>query len=306
MRRWIPALLALLAAAMLVPLGPAAPARALAGPCGPVPPARTPIAEPTSVFYTRTIRAGGLTRSYDVYRPARVALCSAPLVIALHGIGVTARQFEALTLLSAEAEQQGFIVIFPESAKPDNSWNAGFYRCCGQAAAAGVNDTAFIRAIVQQAKSDYLVDPRYVFVTGHSNGAALTYQLACTSADIFSAAAPVAYYYDPYCYPARPVSILHIHGAADPVVRFPGLTIPGMWMWRKLDGCSGSVAGTVAGAVTHITFGVHCSRATTVQLYVVRGMAHDWPAPWTVWDSGATQLNGTDLVWQFFAAHPRR
>ena len=81
-------------------------------------------------------------------------------------------------------------------------------------------------------------------------------RLACERADVVSAIAPVAGTLGTAfpCAPSRPVSVMEVHGSADPVVPFGGgsmlgrggysdiVAAPAMAeRWRALDGCPGPV-----------------------------------------------------------------
>ena len=93
-------------------------------------------------------------------------------------------------------------------------------------------------------------------------------RLACERADVVSAIAPVAGTLGSAfpCAPSRPVSVLQVHGTADPVVPFGGgpmvgrggasdiVAAPAMAQrWRDLDGCPAHPSRTSwrAGAPIH-------------------------------------------------------
>ena len=291
-----------LAAAAIFAIPPHA--HALSGTCGPVA-APSVAAEPVNVMWPKSIQVGALTRTYYVYRPATTIGCVVPLVIVLHGINTSVQQFEQVTLFDEWAAQNGFIAIFPESAEPDYSWNTKTCGgCFGLAAKLKIDDVGFVNAVVDQAKSDYSIDPSRVFVTGHSNGGFLAYGLACFDSQRFAAIGVVGAYPDYDCHPSHTVSVLHIHGDADPIVPYPGLVYGGLYMWDQLDGCSGPTQA-YSGPVDHFVFGEDgCSSLSGVELYVVHGMGHLWPAPWNA-DSSAKQMNATATIWQFFADHAR-
>jgi polyhydroxybutyrate depolymerase len=63
-----------------------------------------------------------------------------------------------------------------------------------------------------------------VFATGLSAGGFMATRLGCQRADVVSAIAPVAgTLASGYpCAPSQPVSVLEVHGNADPVVPFNG------------------------------------------------------------------------------------
>lgn len=74
------------------------------------------------------------------------------------------------------------------------TWNAGGaingYNCVsGNACNNGVDDMAYVRALVGAVGTQLSVDAKRVFAAGFSNGAALTQRLACQRSDVFAAVA---------------------------------------------------------------------------------------------------------------------
>jgi polyhydroxybutyrate depolymerase len=81
---------------------------------------------------------------------------------------------------------------------------------------AGVDDVAFIRALIDRVTRQYAIDPHRVYAAGMSNGAMMTELLGCRLANGVAAIAPVAgpmpEPLEAGCRPARPVPVLEIHG----------------------------------------------------------------------------------------------
>ena len=245
---------------------------------------------------------GGLQRTYQVHVPAGLDH-PAGLVINLHGAGATGSGQAALTNYDAVADQHGFVVAYPDGI--DLSWADG--RGASIPDRQGVDDVGFLVALVDRLSRDYGIAPGRVFATGMSAGAFMATRLACERADIVSAIAPVAGTLGTAfpCAPSRPVSVLEVHGTADPVVPFGGGTMLGRGgysdivaapamaqRWRGLDGCPGPVEDVMAGAVHRFT-AAGCADGTDVIFVQVDGGGHTWPAD-------ASQASG-----QFFATHGR-
>jgi polyhydroxybutyrate depolymerase len=103
------------------------------------------------------------------------------------------------------------------------TWNAGGGRdgtvcVSGDACKRGVDDVAYVRALLADVGRRIEVDPKRVFATGFSNGAALAHRLACDAADLFAAVAPVSGENQAAlaaCRPSRPVALLVVHGTLD-------------------------------------------------------------------------------------------
>lgn len=160
------------------------------------------------------------------------------------------------------------------------------------------------------------VDPDRVFVTGMSNGGMMAYTLACRT-DLFAAVAPVAGTMLVDCPDPSPVSLPHVHGTADTVVRFDGE--PGqrpdvdgppvadvVEFWRTVDGCL-EASEVVSGNVRRSVSG--CDAGRSVELVTIDGGGHQRPGadestPGI--DPPPPDLDATGTIWRFFAAHPRQ
>lgn len=177
-------------------------------------------------------------RTYDVRRPLSSASAPlVPLVVDLHGFTSDGNQQRGISGWTTIAAANGFLVAWPDGL--DNSWNAG--TCCGTSAANNVDDVGFIRAMVAAIVAQANVDPGRIYVTGLSNGGAMSHRLACEAADLFAAAAPMAFPV-PYvdfpneCQPARSIPVLLFMGLTDILVPYSGAA-PSFAAWRDKDGC---------------------------------------------------------------------
>ncbi|AQT78759.1 polyhydroxybutyrate depolymerase [Mycolicibacterium litorale] len=243
-----------------------------------------------------TISVGGIDREYRLYLPAGLPP-AAPLVVMLHGGFGSAAQAERTYGWNQLADSAKFAVAYPDGL--GRAWNAGG-GCCGQPARDGIDDVGFITAAVRDIAGNVGIDPSRIFATGISNGGMMAYALACNSA-IFAAIGPDSATQLGSCPAPRPMSVLHIHGTADRLIRYDGQPGTGVAhidgppvpelnaFWRGVDGCD-APATTVAGNVT--TSVATCPGGRSVELVTVAGGGHEWP-------SFATQT-----LWDFFAAHP--
>ena len=111
-----------------------------------------------------------------------------PLVFDVHGRTQNASGEMALTHAKAKADAEGFIAIFPESATSPTSWNSG--TCCDPATTNHVDDTAFFRALLDEAEARLCIDASRVFMMGMSNGAYESHRLGCEMADRIAAIGP--------------------------------------------------------------------------------------------------------------------
>ncbi len=133
----------------------------------------------------------GNTRQYAVHVPTGYSKDTpVPALFCLHGLAQNAVMFCLDTGVAwpTKADQEGFVVIMPNGYM--NSWNAG--TCCGGAVSAGLDDVALMRAIFAEVSTHVNLDLRRVYATGLSNGAFLSYRLACEASDLFVAIAPAS------------------------------------------------------------------------------------------------------------------
>jgi polyhydroxybutyrate depolymerase len=271
-----------------------------------------PAAPSPTAAQPHRIEVAGEPRSYRLYRPADVEAEPA-LVLMLHGGGGTALQAERTYGWNAVADREGFLVVYPEGR--DRTWNAGG-GCCGGAARDDVDDVGFLLALIDELVTTEEVDPSRIYVTGMSNGAMMSYALACNT-DVLAAIAPVAGTLLADCPAPSPVSVLHVHGTADTSVRMDGGLGDGVAeidgppitslieRWRAVDQCT-PPSTTNVGAVHHEM--ASCAEGREVGLITVDGAGHQWPGSESVRgfaDPPAVEPDATETIWRFFAANPR-
>jgi polyhydroxybutyrate depolymerase len=295
-------LLPMIAAALLASAG--ACAHAPARPAMAVPPS----AQPGDV--ERTVAVDGLMRSFLVHLPAGPeGHGPVPAVFVFHGLGQTGDMARRYTGFDEIADKEGFVVVYPNGTGDDPSWNAG--GCCGYAVINNVDEAKFVRQILSDLEAVASIDDDHIYATGFSNGAMLTYRLACEMSDTFAAIAPVAgvlFYYGT-CQPEEPVSVIHVHGLSDTKIPYAGdglagfgqqlsPVIYGIETWVQLDGCAGPVQVEKVGELTHTTYSP-CRAGTAVELYTIAGGGHDWPV------IAENPAFPSAIIWDFFAAHPK-
>ncbi|MGA2483940.1 MAG: PHB depolymerase family esterase [Candidatus Acidiferrales bacterium] len=260
-----------------------------------------------------TIELGGRTRTYFVHVPpgydGQKAL---PLVLVLHGGMGSSEGVESLSGMSVKADKEGFLVAYPNGTGRLFTWNSG--NCCGSAMQNNVDDVGFLSALIDKLERDYAVNPKRVYVTGISNGGMMTYRLACELADKIAAIAPVEGAQNVDCRPSAPVSVIVFHGTADGLVPFGGGASPfqigprrrdtsvaqAVSFWVNEDGCSPAPEHEETSAV-HIDTYSGCKNGTAVVLYAIQGGRHKWPGH----RFSGTTVSATDLMWSFFAQHPK-
>lgn len=129
-----------------------------------------------------------LTRHHKLYLPAAVAsgqMRPRALVVMLHGCTQNPDDFAAGTGMNAQAEAQGFIVLYPEQSQQANAslcWN--WFKHNHQQRGRG--EAAWLADISQQVASRYRVDPARIFIAGLSAGGAMAASVAAAYPEIFS------------------------------------------------------------------------------------------------------------------------
>jgi polyhydroxybutyrate depolymerase len=212
------------------------------------------VAPPAVGLAANQLPVGG-SRPVDVKTPAGFNPKSGqtyPLLLLLHGYGSSAAQQDRYLGLSELALKRGYVFAAPNGTVSGSSrrfWNAS--EACCNFEANTIDDVAYLRTLIQDITSRYAIDPKRVYVFGHSNGAFMAYRLACDASPIVTAVAGLAgsLRSDPQaCKPERPVSVLAIHGTDDRVVSYRGgqfskggATYPSaeqtIARWAELNGC---------------------------------------------------------------------
>jgi polyhydroxybutyrate depolymerase len=296
--------------------------------------------------------AGWVDRPASVFRPATHDVTRpTPVVVLLHGGNGNPESGLDSTCPSGDrshpaclhqvANTRGFVLVAPSGTRvgpmsPQRQWNAGGgstgWHCVGaQACAAGIDDAAYLDAVLDGLERWMRVDRGAVFLTGLSNGAALAHRLACERADRFAALAPVGganqFATTRPCTPSRPVALLHIHGTQDLCWTYDtsGNTCLGVMVGRKVgavdstsawatrNGCTGGPLETVEadvdgdGRFTTALSWQGCAVETT--LLRLEGAGHTWPNGrqyLPAADIGPTARDfGSERLWDFFARNRR-
>jgi polyhydroxybutyrate depolymerase len=253
-----------------------------------------------AIVSVRTLAVGPLTRAYVVVAP-EITTTALPLLVVLQGVDASATLEMQRDELLPLAVQGKAIVVYPVAY--GESWNVGVDQCCKQAAAANVNDQAFIRAVTQTVEASEPVNPQQVHLVGFSNGGKLAYQIMCDQPTLFTdfavlSAVPLA-----ACtaksQPAK--SVLITIGSADDDLPQTGksqpiadIYPPALAVWQKRDACVGGSTVRTAPPLTTTAWAT-CSAGTVVVGVEYAGLAHVWPTSANV---GAA-VSGAAIVWSF-------
>ena len=167
------------------------------------------------------IDSGGRARTDSLAAAARPA---APLLLVLHGGGGTGLGMAALTGLWERGPAAGFAAVFPDGF--GHVWNDQ-RNAPRLKRREGIDDVAFLRALVERLAADGVADADAVFGVGISNGSLMSEHLARPSLLPVRGLALVA---GPAtsatraasAVPAHPAEVVMFHGTADPIVPYAG------------------------------------------------------------------------------------
>lgn len=260
-----------------------------------------PVVEPAPGEYELSMEHGGVTRSYRVHAPAGYDPATpVPLVMALHPYPGDGQEMSALSGLDDVAAREGFLVAYPDGI--DGGFNA--FVCCGDA-----DDVGYLEALTEHLVQEWSVDPDRVYLTGVSNGGDLSFRAAVEAPGVFAAIGAVSGGFigaraaEADYAPTSPVSVITFIGSQD---RYAAQFEAGVQAWRERLGCAevGPSPERPAGDVTLNQS--RCADGSDVSVYVVDGMGHAWPGLQTgPLAAPNTGVQATELLWGFFAAHPR-
>ncbi|MEV4278874.1 alpha/beta hydrolase family esterase [Actinoplanes xinjiangensis] len=268
--------------------------------CGSGPPVTPASPRPAAGDHRLTLDVGGKQRSVLLHvPPGYTGTNPVPLVVALHFYPGSGERLRDMIGMDAKADEHGFLVAYPDGVA--GGFNA--LVCCG-----AEDDVAFLEALTGRLITDWRVDPRRVYATGISNGGDMSFRAAVEATGVFAAIGAVSGGYGgppaeaPGFVPAEPVSVLSIIGGQD---RYFDIFDAGLKKWRERLDCEPRPlpAGGTDGVRRS---SARCADGSDVEVYVVADMGHAWPGA----KSGEMALPGapivaTDLLWDFFAAHPR-
>jgi polyhydroxybutyrate depolymerase len=271
----------------------------------------------------QTLVVGGVTRSYLLFVPTgHQSGRPLPLVLVFHGGGSRARAMTTHTGFTRLAEREGFAVAYPEGLQ--GRWNDG------RGYGASHDDVAFVRALLDTMGRRVTLDSSRLYATGISNGGMFAYRLACDLPGVLAAVAPVAGAVPAAladrCAGTAPVAVAAFQGTADPLLPYAGggrgasgrgevlSALRSAELWARVDGCPAEPELEAPGDSVRDGTRVRgrrwtgCRSGREVVLYTIEGGGHTWPDGPPVGPRVGRvtrELKATEVIWAFFAAHPR-
>jgi len=245
------------------------------------------------------IRFDSWDRCWESHVPP--GLVEAPLVIDMHGwLGTPEGQREN-SKLDALADTEGFVAVWPHGL--GRSWNAG-PGCCDPAEYDTVDDVGFLRELVGRVIEQHPVDADRVYVTGLSNGCAMTQRFVLEASDLVAAGACMAMVRlvdRPNTYGAVP--FMALHGTDDDVVPYDGEEFPGalenIARWADDNLCEANPETTWSDGDSAALSWLDCANDSEVSLATIAGGGH------ILYGGEDTDLDTTVLAWEFLSRFSR-
>ena len=268
------------------------------------------------IYYQSTF-FDGLSRDYILYVPeAYDENQNIPIVFNLHGGSGTAQeQMNTVSDMRSLSETGPFILVYPQATSDSNEipiWNLGGVN----SKATDVDDVGYISHLIEKISNFYSVDQDRIYVTGFSNGAYLSFELACKLSNKIAAFASVAghMFIDTYndCSPTHPTPFLSINGTED---NYQGIASYYLSVddsnnyWNIFNSTDTEPIitdiddiNTSDGTTVKYYSWKNGSNGVEVDHYKVIGGGHSWPSSGGAnkgWDNG--DIDPNVLIWNFFS-----
>jgi polyhydroxybutyrate depolymerase len=255
-----------------------------------------------------------ISPSYDGSKPV-------PLVLVLHRCPGNSKQM-LVTGMNTEADEHGFIAVYPNGESFSlkyglwyliNYGTWAFYWNCWNFN--NVDDVGFIRTLIENLQTTLDINSSRIYIAGCSVGAFMTYRLGAELSDIVAAIAPVCgsiggrlntsapFYINT---PKHPLPVITFHGMQDADFPYNGAdwiisVNDSVAFWVKCDHCDPTPQINISksGNIIRKTY-ANGTNGTEVVLYTIVNGVHGWPDV-----TYPCEINATELIWDFFAAHPK-
>lgn len=271
-------------------------------------------------FANRTngrLLSSGEMRKYLLYVPPSYdASRATPLIINLHGFAQWPANQANVSQWNELADEEGFIVVYPQGSNFPLRWR--LRTANPDSFADAKKDVTFISDLIDELSAKYTIDPERIYASGLSNGAGMSFMLACDLSERITAIGGVAgAYVTPFasCHPTRTVPLIAFHGKADPIVPFnggatqpEGSRLPDIPQWveayAQLNGCQLKPEIILqSGAIEGFRYS-SCKQTSEVIFYTIEDGGHSWPGGGNLpkWIVGKTtqEIDATRLMWEFF------
>lgn len=233
-----------------------------------------------------------------------------PLVLYFHGYAGTSALSDRISGFTPFSEKHNILVAYGQGL-PEGEGGAPFWASAGPIDY-GIDDIHYVSLMLDDLQSKLCIDARRIFVTGFSNGSGMSGYLACSLSGRIASVAPVSgnfYALPGGCHPSRPIAILDIHGTADPLLPYQGISaaldppwpLPSIpqWLqaWSVRDGCRQGPMIFLRSAQEMGEQWTNCQEHAEVVHYRIEGGGHSWPLL-------LGNRPSLEVMWDFFQSHP--
>lgn len=166
---------------------------------------------------TRSLLHQGHSRTMRIHVGSKAPKLGASALLVLHGDGSGAQQMERLTKFDELADDEGFIVVYPEAV--GHHWNDGREAGSFPGPQAQIDDVGFLGQVMDLLIKDYGVEAGRMFVCGFSNGGMMAQRLAKESPKVSAVASVCGLMprnWGPEFRMQRGMGVLLIDGSSDP------------------------------------------------------------------------------------------
>jgi polyhydroxybutyrate depolymerase len=195
--------------------------------------------------FNASIKSGGLVRTFQIHIPQGYnANKKLPVVIMLHGFGGNAQNALEQGSWKEKADKEGFIALgldgtLKKSGKKERflsnqrSWNSGSNET--QADRDNINDVGFINDMIDLLIAKNIADVDRIYLTGFSNGAAMTFRAGAALSDKIAAIAPASSkLFVKVNLLKRPLPLIYFYGSEDPLNPIDGGKVKKLGVVRNL------------------------------------------------------------------------
>ncbi|MCG6143397.1 prolyl oligopeptidase family serine peptidase [Leptospira bandrabouensis] len=265
-------------------------------------------------------------RTYIVHYPKKWDGSPIPMLVALHGRFGSGFSMIKQTKLDILSDTKGFVVVFPDGFK--RSWADG--RGNTPADQNKINDVVFIESIVKRLVAEGSVNPKEIYLVGHSNGGFMAQRLAVEKPELWKGVVSVAAQLSVFTLKrklnlkTKPVSVGIIAGTDDPLVPYSGgyvrdggeiLSVDdSINRWKEWNSCNDNLTKKTENfkeensdiKIDFLRF-EFCAENSKVGLIQLNGLGHSWPGetpmiPFINQGKTTKVIDGSKLVWDFMEA----
>ena len=257
----------------------------------------------------RTLTHASINREYLLYIPTSYdGTRDVPLLFNFHGGTDSAHRQLAYVDMREIADAENFILIYPQAFLEggETNWNTLKSKEISKLSS---DDFGFIAAIIDSMSAAYRIDTLRVYATGYSNGAGMSYALACQLSNKIAAVAPVSGLMpidgmEYPCAPTHPTSMLIINGTADISRPYNGIdgyllsVEEAISFWTEHNGLDNPPTSAILdnGELTMNRYDyLGGENGTEVRHYRINGGGHVW------FDFSDGGVEHNQIIWNFLS-----